>query len=279
MPIKQNILRFIVLLLICSCNKKTSNDASSLSEDEKKELANWHHEVSNYFLQPSELYRTYKDSALTIQPNNVDLMQRLSYSYKKVGEHIKAMEILNKAVEIDIANGKSDVLQYRAWTLLYYYKDYEGVIRDVNLIEEITGNTFNNCWGEPCGFHKGQALYKLENYEKAIETFETVNIEEEKLGFDTNANHMNFFYIGRCYTEMKNYEKAIEYYSKSLKSAKQFPEAYYQLGLIYKKLNNSTKANENFKLAKKHIYYGLNEPYVERIDEVFLYMIDNEIKD
>ena len=88
--------------------------------------------------------------------------------------------------------------------------------------------------GEPCGFHKGQALYKLDSFEEAIKTFETVNIEEEKLGFDTNDNYMIFFYIGRCYTEMKDYDKAILFYNKSLESVKQFPEAYYQLGLIIK---------------------------------------------
>ena len=279
MPLKHKIISFIILVLVYSCNNKQRKDYSSLDENKKVEIANWYHEMSNYFLQPSELYRTYKDSALIVQPNNVDLRQRLSYSYKKVGEHIKAMKVLNKAVEIDTANGKADVLEYRAWTLLYYYRDYEGVIRDVDLIEKITGNSYNACWGEPCGFHKGQALYKLDSFEEAIKTFETVNIEEEKLGFDTNDNYMIFFYIGRCYTEKKDYDKAILFYNKSLESVKQFPEAYYQLGLIYKKLNNNVKANENFKLANEYINYGMSEPYVERFDEVFQYMVDNELKE
>lgn len=279
MSLKYKIISFTILVLVNSCNNKQSKDYSSLDENKKGEIANWYHEMSNYFLQPSELYRTYKDSALIVQPDNVDLRQRLSYSYKKVGEHIKAMEVLNKAVEIDTANGKADVLEYRAWTLLYYYRDYEGVIRDVNLIEKITGNSYNSCWGEPCGFHKGQALYKLDDFEEAIKTFETVNMEEEKLGFDTNDNYMIFFYIGRCYTEMKDYDKAIFFYNKSLESVKQFPEAYYQLGLIYKKLNKNVKANENFKLANEYINYGMSEPYVERFDEVFQYMVDKELNE
>ncbi|WP_417289775.1 hypothetical protein [Corallibacter sp.] len=140
------------------------------------------------------------------------------------------MEILNKAVSIDTANGKADALEYRAWTLLYYYRDYEGVVRDVNLIEKITGNTYNSCWGEPCGFHKGQALYKLDNYDEAIA------------------------------------------------SVKQFPEAYYQLGLIYKDLKNDEKAKVNFELAKNYINYSMSEPYVERIDEIFEYMVANQLQ-
>lgn len=277
MSLKKKLLSFALLLIAFSCNEKTSKDYSSLDEDKKEELANWYDKMSNSFLQPSELHRRFKDSALIVQPNNVKIRQVLSYSYKKVGEHIKAMEVLNKAAEIDIANGKADVLQYRAWSLLYYYRDYEGAVRDVDLIEKITNNPYNSCWGEPCGLLKGQALYKLNKFRKAIETFKIVNLEEEKLGFE--GNFLVSFYMGRCYSELEDFDKAILYFEESMGSVKRFPEAYYQLGLIYRKLNNSAKAKENFKLAKEYIRYSMNEPYIERFDEVFEYMIDDELKE
>ncbi|GAA0743190.1 tetratricopeptide repeat protein [Gaetbulibacter jejuensis] len=277
MPLKNTIFYLFVFLFISSCEGIKNKNGFSISEKDRITLAKQFHETSNYFLQPSELYRKYKDSALQAQPNNVDYMQRLSYSYKKVGEHIKAMEILNKAVEIDTANGKADVLEYRAWTLLYYYRDYEGVVRDVNLIKKITGNTYNSCWGEPCDFHKGQALYKLGKYNEAIETLTLVNIEENKLGFDINDNYMVFFYIGRSYAQMKGYDKAIEYYNKAIASVDKFPEAYYQLGLVYEIQGNKKKAFENFKLAELYVNYKMGEPYIERFDEVFPYMIKKEL--
>jgi tetratricopeptide (TPR) repeat protein len=276
MSLKTEIVIFAILLLIGSCNGKPTKDYSSLDENEKEELAKRYDRKSNYFLQPSELHRIYKDSALMVQPNNVGIRQVLSYSYKKVGEHIKAMEVLNKAVEIDKANGKADALQYRAWTLLYYYRDYEGVVRDVDLIEKITGVAYNSCWGEPCGLIKGQALYKLNKFKEAIERFEMVTLEEEKLGFD--GNFLVSFYSGRCYAELGDYDKAVQYFEESMGSVKRFPEAYYQLGLIYQKLNDREKANENFKLAKQYISYSMNEPYIERFDEVFEYMIDDKLK-
>jgi len=277
MSIKLNILSLTLVTLFLGCDEENSEDFTSLSEREKNELINTFDKTSDYFLQPSEMYRQYKDSALNVDPTNVDLLQRLSYSYKKVGEHIKAMEILKRAVEIDIANGNSRVLEYRAWTLLYYYRDFEGTIRDVDQIEKINGSAYNTCWGEPCGFHKGQALYKLEKFKEAIETFERVNDQEEKLGFNIDDNHMIFYYIGRCYSEMKDYNKAIMYYKKSLASVERFPEAYYQLGLVYKELNKNAKAEESFKLAKANITYSMGEPYIERFDEVFQYMIDEEL--
>ncbi|QAA81853.1 tetratricopeptide repeat protein [Aequorivita sp. H23M31] len=279
MSIKQIIFIGTIFHVFLSCKEKSTSDFATLDDSKKEELSNYYHELSNYFLQPSELYRVYKDSALMVQPDNVEIRQKLSYSYKKVGDHIKAMEVLNKAVEIDTAQGKTDVLEYRAWTLLYYYRDYEGAVRDVDLIEKISGRTYNPCWGEPCGFHKGQALYKLREYEKAIETFEIVNIEEEKIGFDINDNYMIFFYMGRCYAEMKDFDNAIKYYKKSLASVDKFPEAYFQLGLVYKMLNKKAKADKNFELAKKYIAYNMGEPYVERFDKVFLYRIEREMNE
>lgn len=275
---KKIISLSLLLFLIVGCKEKEIPYYEKMDDSEKSKLANDFHDISNYFLQPSDLYRIYKDSALIVQPKNADLRKRLSYSYKKVGDHIKAMEVLNKAVEIDTANGKTDVLEYKAWSLLYYYRDYEGVVRDVDLIEKISGRSYNPCWGEPCGFQKGQALYKLGQFKEAIETFERVNIEEDKLGFDINDNYMIFFYMGRCYAEMEDYENAIKYYRKSLTSVERFPEAYYNLGLIYKELNDEIKAKENFQLAKNLIHLNMGEPYIERFDKVFLYMIERELE-
>jgi tetratricopeptide (TPR) repeat protein len=281
MSLKSIITLFLIALFFNSCNRKieSSTDYFILSKMERDSIAENYNTLSNYFLQPTEMYRIYKDSAIIFAPDNVEYMQKLSYSYKKRGEHIKAMDVLNKAVEIDISNGKVDVLQYRAWSLLYYYRDYEGVISDVNLIEKMTRNDYNSCWGEPCGFHKGQAQYKTGKYNEAIKSLIKVNLEEEKLGFDTNDNYLIFFYIGRCYTELKEYEKAIEYYHRALTSVKTFPETYYQLGMVYNLMNKPIEANLNFRLAEQYLVHKMGEPYVERFDEVYHYMIDRELNE
>lgn len=278
MSLKKLFLVFFISMQFLACKKNKVEDFSILTEDEKTEKAKGYFDYAYNFLQTSELRRTFIDSALFVKPDHVEYRQRHSYSYKKMGEHIKAMEVLNRAVEIDIANGKADALQYRAWSLLYFYRDYEGTVRDVNLIQDITGNIYNTCWGEPCGFHKGQALYKLRKYQEAIDAFELVNTEEEKLGFDSNDNYKILFYIGRCYAELESFDMAIEFYKKSLASVDKFPEAYYQLGLVYKKLGDTNLAKFNFELANQYLIYSINEPYVERLDELFLYMIEDAQK-
>src|SRR5690606_40118870 len=51
---------------VCSSDLK-------LNEYEKDSLAKQYDQIADYFLQPSELYRNYKDSALMVQPNNTKI--------------------------------------------------------------------------------------------------------------------------------------------------------------------------------------------------------------
>ncbi len=282
MPVKFIILATLLFgtLLVQSCSNtegdKTSN--SKFDNEKKDSIASRYHQTSNYFLQPSHMYRIYKDSALQIQPKNVDIRQRLSYSYKKRGEHIKAMQVLNEAVNYGIEQNNTDVIGYRAWSLLYYYRDYQGAINDIDLIEKMTGSLYNICWGEPCGFQKGQAYYKLKRYNEAIKAFKQVNTEEIKRGFDVKDNIYIFYYMGRCYEEQKLYDTAIKYYNKALNSYTTFPEALFRIGKIYTKLSKDKEAIHYFNQAKENIHYKMGEPYIERFDELFPYMVDHELK-
>jgi len=266
-----------LILISCGTPLGRDGDISHLTSLERDSLAKGYDDTSDYFLQPSQIHRIYKDSALQMQPENVDIRQRFSYSFKKVGEHIRAMEILNKAVEIDVAHKKADAMQYRAWSLLYYYRDYTGTIRDVDSISSITGNQYNTCWGEPCGFLKGQALYKLGKFSEAIDTFDAVNQQEAAMGFDINDNHLLYFYKGRCFAEMDRHNEAITSYENALVSVKEFPEAYYQLALSYRAMEDYDSAKKYLLLAQNYLKYGMDEPYVERFDEVFSYQIEEQL--
>ncbi len=281
MSIKLVIMIMFLLSIVYSCSEKKDhiNVFNNLSTKEKDSVTQRYHNISNYFLQPSNLYRKYKDSALVITPENVEVRQKLSYSYKKKGEHIKAMQILNKAVAYSIEQNTTDALGYRAWSLLYYYRDYKGAIKDIEKIEEMTGMVYNICWGEPCGFQKGQALYKLKEFDQAIIALHQVNLEEEKKGFSVEDNIYINFYLGRCYEEILQYDKAILHYNKVLKSHDKFPEALYRLGKIEIKLSHFRKAKEYFILAKKYLKYKMQEPYIERFDELFPYMVDRELEE
>jgi tetratricopeptide (TPR) repeat protein len=269
-------------LLSCNQNKTASNPFENLTQTERDSLEKKYFDLSMQYYQPSDLHRIYRDSALMVNPNNAAYRERLSYSYKKTGEHIEAMRILNEAVEQDVANDKTFALQYRAWSLLYFYRDYEGTIADVNQIFEMIPEPKNyllGCHGESCLLLKAQAQYKLRNYEEAIATFKYLLELEEKGGFTPLYNYLAYFYLGRCFTELENYEMAIKYYTEQLAVYEEFTEAHYQLGKVYLLIGDKEKAT--FQLEKSlellNKGYKMGEPYFERFDEVFEYQIEEAL--
>jgi tetratricopeptide (TPR) repeat protein len=279
------IIPIILLMTLTACNKSVEineepkRDFSKYSQVELDSLGEWYNNASNYFLQVSENHRRYKDSALIAAPNNIEYRQVYSYSYKKAGEHLKAMAILNEAVKRDSLNGSVEAMKYRAWSLLYYYRDYEGAIRDITNIEKLTGFRYNTCWGEPCGFQKGQAFYQLENYDKAIETLLIVNEEEEKLGFDTKDNFYIHFYLARAYHKNGDVQKAMEHYDTVLTFDDEFSEAVFFKGLLLKETGDKAAAKLLFEKAGQLLKEEkkMDEPYIERFDELFEWMVEKEL--
>jgi tetratricopeptide (TPR) repeat protein len=274
------ILLIVILFVGCKSTDKAAPFLyEKLSKAEKDSLSAEFRDLSYYYLQTSKAHRIAKDTAILLQPDNIENIQVLSYSYKKNGEHIKAMEILNKAVAMDVAKGNAEALKYRAWSLLYFYRDYEGTIQDVDQIFAILNTKYSGCWGEPCGLLKGQALMRLKRYSDAISVLDSVLLEERKKGFSTEKNFLVHFYLGRCHQENKNYEQALDHYQIVLKFAPKYSEAHYQIGLLNIAKDNKVEAKKYLIQARELLLKGqkMGEPYFERFDELFLYQIDDQL--
>lgn len=186
----KNLTLLFLAVFFASCKPiKNNSPFAHLSTEERIKLADYYHDESmkfNPWFQTGKLHRIYKDSALMAVPDHVEYMQRASYSYKKAGEHIKAMEMLNKAVAIDVKNNSTKALEYKAWSMLYFYRDYENTIKDVDKIIEISRNPNIACHGEACLLLKGQAYYQLGVYQKAIETFNMLLDLQKEQGLEPN---------------------------------------------------------------------------------------------
>jgi len=272
-----------ILIFIGFCHSsysQESNPFEHLSKEERIKLADKYHDLSQTVYQTSQMHRIYKDSALLAVPDHVNYMQRASYSYKKAGEHIKAMEMLNKAVAIDTANGSTATLEYKAWSMLYFYRDYENTIKDVDKVIEISKIPSKACHGESCLLLKAQAYYQLGEYKKAIETFDYLFILLKEQGVNPKDDFLANFYLARSYFKLNDLDKSLLYLQEQLSMPYSVKaELNFYAGQIYVLKNDTEKAKKHFFKAKEFYLQNdkMNEPYVERFDEIFMNDINLEI--
>lgn len=281
MSIKLVFLFLASYLFSIGCKTPSPKDPySKYSTTQKDSIAAQFKEFSEYMAQPTHAYRSLLDSAIMLSPQNAEYHQVLSYSYKKRGDHILAMRHLNEAVVLDLQKPSTSALEYRAWSLLYFYRDYEATIADVDLITKMKKTNYNVCWGEPCGLLKGQALMRLSRYVEALSVLDTVLVEEVRKGFKAEDNFLVHYYKGRCFHLLHQYENALASYQQVLALDANFTEALYQVGLIYiaqdkKELAKSYLDKALFWIKKKK---KMGEPYFERFDEVFEWQISAALK-
>ena len=272
-----------ILIFIGFCHSsysQESNPFEHLSKEERIKLADKYHDLSQTVYQTSQIHRIYKDSALLAVPDHVNYMQRASYSYKKAGEHIKAMEMLNKAVAIDTANGSTAALEYKAWSMLYFYRDYESTIKDVDKVIEISKIPYKGCHGESCLLLKAQAYYQLGEYKKAIETFDYLFTLLKEQSVNPKDDFLANFYLARSYFKLNDLDKSLFYLEEQLNMTYSVKaELNFYAGQIYVLKNDTEKAKQHF-LKAKELYLQndkMNEPYIERFDEIFMNDINLEI--
>lgn len=281
MALKKIILYNILIIgFYHSSYSQESNPFEHLSKEQRIKLADKYHDLSQTVYQTSQMHRIYKDSALMAVPDHVEYMERASYSYKKAGEHIKAMEMLNKAVAIDTANGKTRALEYKAWSMLHYYRDYESTIKDVDKVIEISKVPYKGCHGESCLLLKAQAYYQLGEYKKAIETFDYLFTILKEQGVNPKDDFLSNFYLARSYFKLNDLDKSLFYLQEQLSMPYSVKaELNFYTGQIYVLKNDTEKAKEHF-LKAKELYLKndkMNEPYIERFDEIFMNDINLEI--
>ena len=229
-------------------------------------------DFSYNFEQTSLFKRHLNTIGLLINPENSEYIRRYSYSYKKAGEHEKAIKMLNISLETEgKPSDKLKNLDYAAWNYLYFYRDYKNTIKIVNKILELTQNDLEiSCHGESCLLLKGQALYRLGEYQEAIDVFNSYQQNEVDLGFNPFDNFLVVFYKALCLSKINQDDKAI---SNLLHLIEKYPsaEVSYQLARLYHSKSDIENAKIQLFQAEDALANGFTfkEPYFERFDKVF----------
>ena len=187
------------------------------------------------------------NSALQADPSFAPALQALSKLHLHKGDLNKANDYSNQAVQADedfrewanqigkiiehVQNGKRNVQQ----------RMYEEAMGEYDAISQA------HPYFPDAEFYKGMTRFRQKDIEGAARHFSNaINIYPDhakaKKGLDNVTKQ--FLNAGNKAYKRGNLGKATSYYEKSLKFDPEFYLAYYQLGVLEKKLGNSKKAIE-----------------------------------
>jgi PGF-CTERM protein len=184
-------------------------------------------------------------------------------SFGLSGEHEKAIECFNKAIEL---NSNLAEAYYNRGISYYNLKQYERVIEDYNKAIEL-----NPDYAE--AYHNRGLAYKdLGQYERAIEDFNKT--------IELNPNYAKTYYNrALTYYDLKQYERAIEDYNKAIELNPNYANAYINRGAAYGDLkqyeraiedyNKTIELNPNYALAynNRGVAYGDLKQYEKAIED------------
>ncbi len=196
--------------------------------DQKK--AFMFYEQAEVYKQGAIIQLALYDSAIKYDPYNPDFYFKKSIWYKKSGKFIQSFEILDKAIELS----PSEHLGYRAWSKLYFLRDFEGCLEDINILDPLTPNFIDYPWGENMFYLKGLCYMELNNFNKAIDHFNIAHREDNDI--------YSLHYKGVCFYMLGEIEKSLQTFISCLEIYNKLPDTFYYMASCHQILGNKAKA-------------------------------------
>jgi len=208
----------------------------------------------NFGFHGSGWDQTY-DTLLAICPNIAEAYQEKGIPHLAKGNYEKALELNDKAVELDPHRWTA----YRGYLHCIYTKNYGKAITDFESAEKLTPYAFIQ--DHTFSFFIALSYMELGDYQKA-EVYFLKDIAQQKRGEGKNDIHFNsLLYFGILYYLSNDFDKAEVYFRDCLRLYEQHPMANYYMAMTLKITGNRQK-DIYFEKAKQYMQegYKMNEP-------------------
>ncbi len=268
----RSILMIIGLILSYTLLGQPNCEAFKYYGDELKYKACKTAEKRAGHYQFSKAYQEALDEALAIDSTFAFAYRAKSTAYLKSGDFLSWKQLMDKAVQYD----PKGQLDYRGWCRYQFFRDYEGAIADIELLDSLVDYDIGHSVNGDYHLHIARALcYKAIGQPK-----KAISIIEKQLQDITHfLGVYDHLHLGVLYHETQQYDKAVEAL-KQQEQTNDLAENRYYLALVYKALGDEVEYRSNLKEAKLKYENGLKmfDPYVEQMDKIYLEDIENQLK-
>jgi tetratricopeptide (TPR) repeat protein len=229
--------------------------------------------TEHHYSQGSRESQLKFDSAQALCPTFDYAYREKSVPYLKRGDFATWKKLIDKAVELNPLLH----MGARGWCKYQFLRDYKGAIEDFDKLAWLTKHDIGYSVNGDYHLNVAKALcYKaLGDPKKAIAI-----IEEQLSREGYSPMPYDYLHLGVLKFETGDNTGGIEYLKKSIAYNDYLAEAYYYLGLIYKRQKSNKQYRENMIKARELYLKGHKrvDPYTHPMDKIYLSDIERELK-
>jgi tetratricopeptide (TPR) repeat protein len=218
--------------------------------------------------QFSREYQEALDKALAIDSTFAYAYKVKSTAYLKSGDFITWKALIDKAVKYD----PEGELFYRGWCRYQFFRDYEGAIADIELLESLVD--YDIGFGQNGDYHL--LITKALCYKAIGQSDKAISIIEEKLSDSTYfASPYDYLHLGLLYLEKGDIDRAIQAL-ETQETVNDLAENRYFIALAYRQKGALQLFRDNLTMAEKLYKNGIRmlDPYTTHMDRIYLAQIE-----
>lgn len=266
----------VVILVSISCDNKSKAIIykNQYSQEEKLALAE---SLSNgagtdLYYQGTIGERMIIWEGLKYNPEGAWGWREIGVPYLKRGFAHEASKYYSKATEYD----PEEWLGYKAYCWLYFYRDYETAIRELDIYDAFTPNFVDYPQATSVDFMRGVAYLKLGKLDKALEYLEKHMLDEKE---NTGAEYIepkDYLMLGVAWYEKGDFAKALEVIDEGLLHNDTTADLYFYRALVTTRMKNMDGAKPYLDKAEYYIANGGKNirPYIEEFYAVYQQDVD-----